>query len=680
MRTAWITPRSLALAFTAAALAMGIGVRLAGHGEFASLVWAAGVVPALAVLLVEIGRELRRREPGVDIIAGLAMGGALYFGESLAGVVIALMFTGGNVLEELAQQRAGRELTALLARRPRTAHREQGDAIEDLPVEAVRRAEVLVVKSGEVLPVVGTLLDTVAMVDESALTGEALPVEFRQGAGLRSGTVNAGGPFRLRADAAAAESTYADIVRLVEAAQRQKAPFVRLADRWSLVFLALTLAIAGIAYLASGDPVRVLAVLVVATPCPLILAVPVAIVAGISAAARHGVLIKGGGALETLARARTVMFDKTGTLTTGTARVVAVEGPGEVAAEDVLRLAASLEQVSRHVLAGSVTAAAVERGLVTALPEAVSEDPGAGIEGTVGGRRVRLGGLAWVWSDTPPAWAEALTRRARLDGHATVFLAVDGQLAGAVVLADQIRSDAARALRALHRAGIARIVMLSGDRQDVAEAVAAALGVDSVLAERSPQDKVDAVRAERGEGVTVMVGDGLNDAPALAAADVGVAMGARGAGAASEAADVVLLVDRLEPLATAIGVSRRARRIALESVFVGIALSTVGMLAAAAGWLPPLAGALTPRGHRRRRHPQRLARAGRWRRAPGDPADSAGALAARGAWQSRCGPRSDARPRRQTRCAQERPGLAAGPRGPGGGPAAGSCPRAGGRR
>jgi heavy metal translocating P-type ATPase len=592
MRPGWATPHGLAMAAAAAALLAGAAAWLLGAPHLAARLWAAGVLPALLLLTIEVARQLSRIEPGVDLIAGLAMGGALALGEDLAGVVIALMFTGGNVLEEFARRRANRELTALMARRPRTAHREIDGALEDLPVEQVAVGDTLLVKSGEVLPVDGRLLDAAASLDESALTGEALPVEFRQGAALRSGTVNAGPPFRLRADTTAAGSTYADVVRLVEAAQEQKAPFVRLADRWSLAFLGLTLLIAGLAWLVSGDPVRALAVLVVATPCPLILAAPVAVVAGISAAARQGALVKGGGALETLARARTVMLDKTGTLTTGVARLIGVEARDAIAAERLLVLAASLEQVSQHVLAGSVTAAARDRGLELTMPEGVSEAPGAGIEGVVAGSRVRLGGLDWVWPESPPPWAEALVRRARADGTSTVFLAVDGRSAGALLLADEIRREAPRALRSLHRAGIARVVMLSGDRRDVAETVAAALGVDAVLADRSPQDKVDAVRAERAEGVTVMVGDGLNDAPALAAADVGVAMGARGAGAASEAADVVLLVDRLDALATAILVSRRARRIALESVLAGMALSTLGMMAAAAGWLPPVAGAL----------------------------------------------------------------------------------------
>ncbi|MGD9510920.1 MAG: heavy metal translocating P-type ATPase [Geminicoccaceae bacterium] len=592
MTRGWATPHGLALALAALALSVGAIAWLVDMQVLADRIWAAGVVPALLLLSIEVVRQLLRLEPGVDLIAGLAMAGALLLGESLAGVVIALMFTGGNVLEEFARRRANRELTALLARRPRVAHREAGTELEDLDVEHVTVGERLVVKSGEILPVDGTLLDTNATIDESAVSGESIPVELRPGAALRSGTINAGAPFRYRADATAADSTYADIVRLVQAAQEEKAPFVRLADRWSLGFLALTLLIAGAAWATSGDAVRALAVLVVATPCPLILAAPVAIVAGISSAARHGALVKGGGALETLARARTVMLDKTGTLTTGVARLTDIEAHDGLGADRLLALAASLEQMSPHVLADSITRAARERGLALATPTSAREAPGSGIEGEIEGRRVRLGGLDWVWSGEVPAWAEDLVRRAQRDGGSTVFVAVDGRLVGALLLADEIRRDTPRALRALHRAGIRRVVMLSGDRRDVAMAVADALGVDSVLADRSPQDKVDAVRAERADGVTIMVGDGLNDAPALAAADVGVAMGARGTGAASEAADVVLLVDRLDALATAIRVSRRARRIALESVLAGIGLSTLGMLAAAGGLLPPVAGAL----------------------------------------------------------------------------------------
>ncbi len=588
---AWSTPHGIAMLLAGLALGTGLAVWLAGMPLAATRIWGAGVVPALGLLAVEIARQFRAREPGVDIIAGLAMAGALALGETLAGTVIALMFTGGNVLDEFAQRRAARELTALLGRTPRTAHLEVDGGLVEVPIGQVRPGDRLVVKTGEVLPVDGMLADPAAILDESSLTGESIPVRHGFGDRLPSGTLNAGAPFRLRATTTAADSTYAGIVRLVEAAQQEKAPFVRLANRWSLAFLGLTLAMAGLAWLLAGDPVRSLAVLVVATPCPLILAAPVAIIAGISAAARHGVLIKGGGALETLARVRTVMFDKTGTLTTGIARLTAVDSRQGLPADELLRLAASLEQLSQHALAGAIVAAARARGLQLAVPRLV-EETAEGIAGDIDGRNVRLGGLGWIAGTRPPDWAAQLTARAARDGAQGVFVAVDGVPAGALLLADEIRRDTPRALRALHRVGVGKVVMLSGDRQDVAEMVAAALGVDSVLAERSPQDKVDAVRAERADGVTVMVGDGLNDAPALAAADVGVAMGARGAGAASEAADVVLLVDRLDRLAVAIGVARRARRIALESVVAGIALSTLAMLVAALGFLPPVAGAL----------------------------------------------------------------------------------------
>ncbi len=587
------SPSRLGLGWAGAALLVGIGAWALGDSRTAALVWAAGIVPVLALLIVEIVRSLLKGEAGVDIIAALSMLGALLLGEHLAGVVIALMLAGGNVLEEVAERRATRELTALLDRTPRTAHRERDGVLEDVPVEAIQPGDRLLVKSGEQVPVDGDVEASPAVLDESALTGEALPVERAVGERIGSGTTSAGPPFFLRATATAGASTYAGIVRLVAAAQAEKAPFVRLADRWAVVMLPVTLGLAGLAWLISADPVRALAVLVVATPCPLILAAPVAIVGGLSAAARRGVLFKGGGALETLARARTVMFDKTGTLTTGMARLQAIETEAGRAPEDVLRLAASLDQSSHHVIAAAIVRAAHDRGLQLALTTDVEEAPGIGLTGRVEGQEVRLGGLAYAAGAAQvPEWADQVLRRAARDGASSVFVAVDGALAGALVLADQIRGETPRALRALHRAGIKKIVMLSGDRLDVAEAVAAALGVDTVLAERSPEDKVDAVRAERAEAVTVMVGDGINDAPALAAADVGVAMGARGAGAASEAADVVLLVDRLDRLADAVAVARRARRIALQSVVVGIGLSALGMIAAALGFLPPVAGAL----------------------------------------------------------------------------------------
>jgi heavy metal translocating P-type ATPase len=471
------------------------------------------------------------------------------------------------------------------------------DALDTVAVERVEPGDRLLVKKGEVVPVDGILESDGAVLDESALTGESRPVERPRADQLRSGSVNAGPTFDLRAVATAAESTYAGIVRLVEESQRVKAPFVRLADRYALVFIPVTLAIAGTAWAITGEPVRALAVLVVATPCPLILAAPIAIVSGISRAAKRGIIVKGGGALEALARGRVLLFDKTGTLTAGAPELADVEVFGADDSDEVLRLAASLDQVSPHVLAGAIVAAARTRRLELAFPEDAHEEPGAGIRGTVEGRKVALGKAAWVSNGQPlPPRARDLRRRTAMEGSSCVFVSIDGSVGGALVLDDPVRPDTPRVIRALRRAGIERVVMVTGDHPDVAESVGIALGVDRILSERDPADKVDAVRAEGEHGVTIMVGDGVNDAPALAAADVGVAMGARGATASSEAADVVLAVDRLDRVAEALRISRRSRSIALQSVLAGMGMSFAGMFLGAFGLLAPVGGALVQEG------------------------------------------------------------------------------------
>ena len=406
-----------------------------------------------------------------------------------------------------------------------------------------------------------------------------------------SGVTNAGDAFDLTATHRAAESTYAGIVRLIEAARRSKAPMARLADRFAMAFLAMTVVLAGGAWLWSGDPIRALAVLVVATPCPLILAVPVAIVSGVSRAAKAGVLVKGGRALEALARVRVLVIDKTGTLTYGQARIVGIRPVAGFPPERLLQFAASLDQASKHVIARALVQEAQAKRLDLLLPAEVEEVPGEGLEGTVDGRRVVVGGVRFVSQRVPKA-AGAFTDGHYPVGSVVVAVAVDGEPAGLLILADSLRSEAAQVIDSLRRLGITRIIMASGDRHDVAEAVTVGLHLDAVHADLTPDRKIAIVQDEKRHGPVMMIGDGVNDAPALAAADLGVAMGAKGAAASAEAADVVLLVDRLDKIPAAIQVARRSRSIALQSVYAGIGLSIVGMIIAAFGYLTPVQGAL----------------------------------------------------------------------------------------
>jgi heavy metal translocating P-type ATPase len=581
--------RPVLLATAAAGLVLGFAAIAAGHPQWAVWLWSAATVPVLLALIFEIVSALRRGELGLDIVAAVSMTAALAVGEALAAAIVALMYAGGKYLESFADRRARREMTALLARVPRTAVRHRNGALEQVAIEAIVPGDRLVVRRGDVVPVDGRVAAGLAVLDQSALTGESLPVELSAGASVMSGSTNAGDAFDLTAARGAAESTYAGIVRLVEAAQRAKAPMARLADRYAMFFLVVTVAMAAGAWLWTGDAIRAVAVLVVATPCPLILAVPVAIVSGLSRAAKHGVLVKGGKPLETLARIRSLVIDKTGTLTHGRARVISVEAAG-LAPDEVVRLAASLDQASKHVIAEAIVAEAHRRQLRLAVPTAMIEAPGEGIEGTVEGRRVIVGGVKFVTRRLGEASA-ALRRRAQ-PGAVVAAVAIDGKLAGQFVLSDALRTETATVLRALKRLGVERIVVATGDQHEVAQAVTAGLPIDAVRADLTPDQKVMVVLSERKHGAVMMAGDGVNDAPALAAADVGLALGAGGTAASAEAADAVLLVDRLDRIVTGIEIAQRSRFIALQSVVAGIGMSLIGMVAAALGHITPVEGAL----------------------------------------------------------------------------------------
>jgi heavy metal translocating P-type ATPase len=574
-------------------LCAGLVAQAMGAG-WSSWIWSASTGLVLAVLLAQIVASLLRGDVGLDVVAALSMGGAVALGQSLAAVVVALMYAGGQSLEVYAAGRAQREMSALLARQPRSALKEQDGGLHEVPIADLVPGDRLLIRTGDVVPVDGLVGAGRAVLDQASLTGEALPVTVEAKAPALSGAINVGPAFTLVAERVASESTYAGIVRLVKAAQAEKAPMARLADRYGLAFIALTMVIAGAAWFLTGDPLRALAVVVIATPCPLILAVPVALVSGMSRTAKIGVLVKGGSALETLARITTLVIDKTGTLTHGTARLQAVRTLSDHDDDTVIRVAASLDQASVHPTARALVQAAHARVLALVQPTDVVETPGEGIAGLVGSDRVLVGGPRFMQAQgvafprtTPPPSGTGVPAVT-----ATVLVAIDGAAAGILGFADPLRLEGVKALDALRTTGITRIILATGDRKAVADGLVMGLPIDAVAADLDPAGKTALVAVERRNGVVMMVGDGVNDAPALAAADLGVALGARGAAAAAEAADVVLLVDRIDGLAQAIRIAKRARAIALQCVFAGIGLSILGMVAAAFGYLSPLQGAL----------------------------------------------------------------------------------------
>lgn len=586
---------ALVLGLSAILTVVGGVAHLADEPGWSHQFFLAATLVGILASAATIASGLIKRSFGVDVIALLALIGTVLVHEYLAGAVVSLMLLGGRSLEDYATGHAKRELRLLVERAPISAHVERPEGLCTIPLQEVIPGDRMMVASGEVVPLDGELLDERAVLDESALTGEPMPVEHVKQDRLHSGVINVSNPFMMVATSDAQSSTYARIVRLVQEAEAESAPFVRMADRYALWFLVATLAVSGLAWGISHEFARAVAVLVVATPCPLILAAPVAIVSGLSRSARAGVVIKGGAELEKLARSKVLLLDKTGTLTRGNPRVTQVVASPGIDADTVLGLAASLDQRSQHPLAAALVAAARERGLALDEPADVTETAGQGISGVVRGTPVRLGksGFAGVSHDEP--WLEGALRHAAFEGSMTIFAAV-GEKAGLVLLADPVRPDASRTLRGFRAQGISRIVMLTGDRRPVADAVGTVLGIDEVYADCTPEDKVAAAKAEARFGPTVMVGDGINDAPALAVADVGIAVASRGQSASSEAAGVVLTVDRIDPLVTSIGIAHRSFRIAAQSALAGVGLSLAAMLIAASGNLTPTWGAIAQEG------------------------------------------------------------------------------------
>lgn len=544
----------------------------------AGILIVAGSLIAL-LMFIDMVQTLKSGKFGVDLLAITAVIATLAVGEYWAALIVLLMLTGGDALEDFAAQKANSELQSLLANSPQNAHLVHPDGLQDLHIDAVTVGQELLVKPGEAIPVDGTVLQGQTTVDEASLTGESRPIAKHPGDTVMSGAINGNAAIHIRADQTAANSQYQNIVRLVRQAESQPAHFVRMADRYAVPFTLGAYLIAGVAWWLSKDPVRVAEVLVVASPCPLILAAPIALVSGMSRASRNGIIVKTGTTLEKLAQVQSFAFDKTGTITQGQLVVASLLPQAQITSERLLQLAASVEQHSGHVLARSLLAANTAP-LLTASD--VTETTAAGIQAIVDHQTIRVGKADYVTS----APIERVDQTA-------VYVAVNDHYVGCITFSDQVRPEAADTMHALHQLGIHHLLMISGDRRPIAQQIAREVGIDQVHAECLPADKIEVLKAlPATQRPVAMVGDGVNDAPSLVTADVGIAMGAHGATAASESADAVVLKDDLTRINTAVAIAQATMRIARQAVLIGIAICTGLMLIASFGVIPAIIGAL----------------------------------------------------------------------------------------
>ncbi|WP_296630560.1 heavy metal translocating P-type ATPase [Rhodoluna sp.] len=566
----------LLLVTTLASLGGGFLFEVSDLHLGAVLSWAVGAAVGLALSVVLLIRAIRDKEFGSDMLALVSILATSLTGEWIAASVISVMLATGRALERWAEGRARRQLEALLARAPQFAHVIFADgSIKDVALASVKVGDKLLVRSGEVVPLDGNLI-TEGSFDESALTGEPLPQYHAATEEVSSGVLNAAGEVEMIASRDAENSTYSNLIRLVQQAQANTANGVRIANRWAVRFVPFALLLSVGTWIFTGELSRAVAVIVAATPCPLILAVPVAIIAGMSKAASRGAIIKGGAALEQLARTETVMLDKTGTLTHGGPEITRIAFAPDTDESEIIRLAASLEQSSPHVIAQALIAEAKRRSLSLERASEVIENHGVGLIGKVAGHSIRVGQPATEL----PEWAQ-------LDNALLVAVEEDGELKAMIGLDDPLRDEAKSTVDWLRKLGVKRVIMVSGDRKITAEAVGFEVGVDEVFAECKPEQKLAIVKAEMAaaKGSVVVVGDGINDAPALAASDVGVAMGARGSTAASEAADVVIVEDSIQHLAVAMQIAKGTRARALQAAGVGMSFAMIAMLAASAGFI-----------------------------------------------------------------------------------------------
>lgn len=552
-------------------------------------------------LWITIIKDMLRGNFGVDLIAGVALIASFIFGEYLPGVVVLLMLSGGQALETYAMNRAKRDLTALLDRAPTIAHIKKNNIVIDIPIEEVQLDDIVVVKPGETIPVDGIIVLGSGQIDESTITGESLPVDKHIGSPVVSGTINEDGVFEIRTLKIASESRLAQIIRLVKQAEEEKAPLVRLADKYSVYFTAVTFGMALVAWFIFGETSRVLAILVVATPCPLILATPIALISGISKAAKRGIIIKNGGALEGLAAAKSFVFDKTGTITLGVPNVLKMISLEKKFSEmEILRIASSLDQLSVHILARSLVDHAVKNeGLTLSYPLSFKEYFGDGVIGVVDGTEYMFGKLGFIEAQgiDIPHTVKDDHEKIRGAGNIGVYLATKEKIIGAIYFADMLRGDSVQVFEQLRKQNIEKIMMLTGDHKDVAEKIAKMVGITEFRADCLPEDKLNVIKSlQENFRPLVMIGDGVNDAPALTQADVGIALGGTSETASSDTADIVIVSPDLSRVTEAFTIAKRSLSVATQGIWIGIGLSFACMVLSLFGYIEPLTGALIQEG------------------------------------------------------------------------------------
>jgi heavy metal translocating P-type ATPase len=570
---------------------IGLSLEFLGYHTLARLLVSAIAIVSCLPLLRDMWHDLRSGTYGIDILAVTAILTSVVLGEYWAGIVVVIMLTGGEALEDYAEHRSKSELSALLNRAPQRATILRGRKAVQVPVHEVQVGDKIVLKPGEVVPVDAIILEGSSNFDESALTGESLPASKQPGEQILSGAINVDGAITARCAHSAKDSQYEQIIKLVRAAGHSQAPFVRLADRYAIPFTIVAFTIAGCAWIATGSALRFLEVIVVATPCPLILAAPIAIISGMSRSAKNGIIIKTGGALERLAQAKTIAFDKTGTLTLGQLQVNTIQSFGNVAEHDILAAAASLEQHSNHVVAQAILNRAKEDKIKLSKIKSLKETAGQGLKGSYSGKSVLVGRLSYL--QTESVKVAKSTNLGKLPATTATYVAINGHLAGVITFTDTVRQESAETITALNKLGYQHLHMVTGDNEANAQAVANQVGIslENITTDALPADKLHALENIKDRPV-VFVGDGVNDAPVLTASEVGIALGARGSTAASESADIVIMLDDVSKVATVAEISKRTFQIAWQSIVIGIIISIGLMGVYATGRFSPLSGAV----------------------------------------------------------------------------------------